>query len=203
MVLTTEQLTKLLPGNTEIDKLLVILNTLLPRYDIDTVNRVSGFLAQCGHESGNFKIIKENLNYSSSGLRTVFPKYFKDVTTANNYERKPEKIANRVYANRMGNGTEASGDGYKYRGRGAIQLTGKDNYKAFATSINKSIDETIKYLETLEGAIESACWFWKKNGLNAICDKDDVVLMTKRINGGTIGLKERTGRYILAKKVLA
>jgi putative chitinase len=112
-------------------------------------------------------------------------------------------IANRVYASRMGNGNEASGDGYKYRGRGAIQLTGRDNYSAFATAIGKSIDETIAYLETLDGAIESACWFWKKNGLNEIADKKDILAMTKRINGGTIGLEDRKKHYEHNLKVLA
>lgn len=119
------------------------------------------------------------------------------------YERQPEKIANKVYASRMGNGPESSGDGWKYRGRGAIQITGKNTYSEFAATINKTLDETIEYVETLDGAIESACWFWQKNGLNAICDKDDIVAMTKRINGGTIGLEHRTSSYKNAKKVLA
>ena len=131
------------------------------------------------------------MNYGAKGLRGTFKKYFPDDATAAKYERKPEMIANRVYASRMGNGNEASGDGYKFRGRGAIQLTGCANYTAFAKDVGKTIDETIVYLETLEGAIESACWFWKKNGLNEIADKKDITLMTKRINGGTIGLEDR------------
>jgi len=125
-----------------------------------------------------------------------------DDATAAKSERKPEMIANRVYASRMGNGPESSGEGFKFRGRGAIQLTGKENYTKFAQSVGKTIDETIAYLETLEGAIESACWFWKTNGLNAICDADDIVKMTKRINGGTIGLEDRKSHYEKAKKVL-
>lgn len=178
------------------------LNKVLDKYQINTTNRLAGFLAQCGHESVDFTILKENLNYGAKGLMGTFKKYFPDEATALKYERKPEMIANRVYANRMNNGDEASGDGYKYRGRGAIQLTGKDNYTRFAAAIGKSIDETIAYLETLDGAIESACWFWKTNGLNEICDKDDIVLMTKRINGGTIGLEDRTNHYKHNKAVL-
>jgi len=165
------------------------------KYEINTKERVAGFLAQCGHESLDFTVLKENLNYGAKGLRGTFGKYFPDDATAAKYERKPEMIANRVYASRMGNGNEASGDGYKYRGRGAIQLTGCSNYTAFAKDIGKTIDETIIYLETLEGAIESACWFWKKNGLNEIADKKDITLMTKRINGGTIGLEDRTKHW--------
>jgi putative chitinase len=161
------------------------------KYEINTKERVAGFLAQCGHESLDFTVLKENLNYGAKGLRGTFGKYFPDDATAAKYERKPEMIANRVYASRMGNGNEASGDGYKFRGRGAIQLTGCSNYTAFAKDVGKTIDETIVYLETLEGAIESACWFWKKNGLNEIADKKDITLMTKRINGGTIGLEDR------------
>jgi putative chitinase len=166
-------------------------NKVFEKYEINTKERVAGFLAQCGHESLDFTVLKENLNYGAKGLRGTFGKYFPDDATATKYERKPEMIANRVYASRMGNGNEASGDGYKFRGRGAIQLTGCSNYTAFAKDVGKTIDETITYLETLEGAIESACWFWKKNGLNEIADKKDITLMTKRINGGTIGLEDR------------
>lgn len=178
------------------------LNKVLDKYEINTPNRVAGFLAQCGHESLDFTVLKENLNYSIKGLTTVFRKYFPTEASAKTYERKPNLIANRVYANRMGNGPESSGDGWKYRGRGAIQLTGKNNYTAFAAAIGKTLDETIAYLDTLEGAIESACWFWKTNGLNAICDKDDIVTMTKKINGGTHGIEDRTARYTKAKSIL-
>lgn len=178
------------------------LNKALDKYDINTTNRVAGFLAQCGHESLDFTVLRENLNYSVKGLTTVFRKYFPTEASAKAYERKPNMIANKVYANRMGNGNEASGDGFKFRGRGAIQLTGKNNYTAFATAIGKTLDETIVYLDTLEGAIESACWFWKTNGLNQICDKDDIVTMTKKINGGTHGIDDRTARYTKAKSVL-
>jgi putative chitinase len=193
--LNLEKLKKCVPNNKDHAGLLNAFNKVFEKYEINTKERVAGFLAQCGHESLDFTVLKENLNYGAKGLRGTFSKYFPDDATAAKYERKPEMIANRVYASRMGNGNEASGDGYKYRGRGAIQLTGCANYTAFAKDIGKSIDETITYLETLEGAIESACWFWKKNGLNEIADKKDITLMTKRINGGTIGLEDRTKHW--------
>ena len=189
--LNLEKLKKCVPNNKNHAVLLDAFNKVFEKYEINTKERVAGFLAQCGHESLDFTVLKENLNYGAKGLRGTFSKYFPDDATAAKYERKPEMIANRVYASRMGNGNEASGDGYKFRGRGAIQLTGCSNYTAFAKDVGKTIDETIVYLETLEGAIESACWFWKKNGLNEIADKKDITLMTKRINGGTIGLEDR------------
>ena len=193
--LNLEKLKKCVPNNKDHTGLLNAFNKVFEKYEINTKERVAGFLAQCGHESLDFTVLKENLNYGAKGLRGTFSKYFPDDATAAKYERKPEMIANRVYASRMGNGNEASGDGYKYRGRGAIQLTGCSNYTAFAKDIGKTIDETIIYLETLEGAIESACWFWKKNGLNEIADKKDITLMTKKINGGTIGLEDRTKHW--------
>lgn len=202
-MLTEQNLSQVCSKNKNVGELLIALLNVLEKYEINTTNRIAGFLAQCGHESADFTVLKENLNYGAAGLRGTFGKYFADDATAKAYERQPEKIANRVYANRMGNGDEASGDGYKYRGRGAIQLTGHDNYQAFATSIGQSLPDTITYLETLEGAIESAAWFWKKNGLNATCDNDDIVAMTKKINGGTIGLDDRKSHYEKAKAVLA
>ena len=202
-MLTEQNLSQVCSKNKNVGELLIALLNVLDKYEINTTNRIAGFLAQCGHESADFTVLKENLNYGAAGLRGTFGKYFADDATAKAYERQPEKIANRVYANRMGNGNEASGDGYKYRGRGAIQLTGHDNYQAFATSIGQSLPDTITYLETLEGAIESAAWFWKTHGLNATCDNDDIVAMTKKINGGTIGLDDRKAHYEKAKAVLA
>lgn len=180
-----------------------VLSEQFAKYEITTVNRAAGFLAQCGHESNGFTVLKENLNYSAEGLNKIFHKYFPTLADAQPYARNPEKIANRVYANRMGNGNEASGDGYRFRGRGAIQLTGRDNYTKFGATIGVSAEEATQDLETLDGAIESACWFWKTNGLNAICDADDIVKMTKRINGGTIGLEDRKKHYYEAKHLLA
>lgn len=164
--------------------------------------RIAGFLAQVAHESGGFNFVKENLNYGAKGLRAVFGKYFPTEEMALEYERQPEKIANRVYANRMSNGDEASGDGWKYRGRGLIQLTGKDNYTRFADSIGKDLEDAIEYLETAEGAVASACWFWHANRLNSYCDNDDFVGLTRRINGGTNGLEDRQHHYDIALEVL-
>jgi putative chitinase len=152
------------------------------------------FLAQVGHESAGLTATKENLNYKAEQLSRVFPKYFRD-HDPHDYARQPEKIANLVYSNRMGNGDEDSGDGYKYRGRGLIQLTGHDNYKHFADSMGMDLDEAVSYLEGPEGAAMSAAWFWNSRKLNAVADQGDVVHATKLINGGTIGLQERTELY--------
>jgi putative chitinase len=202
MEITADIIKSLYPQYKHPDDLAEVLTEQFEKYEINTVNRAAGFLAQCGHESNGFTVLKENLNYSAEGLTKIFHKYFPDLASATPYARQPQKIANKVYANRMGNGPESSGDGFKYCGRGAIQLTGHDNYAAFAKSVGMTIDEAVHDLETLDGAIESACWFWKKNGLNAICDNDDIVLMTKRINGGTIGLDDRKKHYEHAKELL-
>lgn len=168
---------------------------ILPVYEINTPERVAAFLAQCAHESGNFRFLKENLNYKAASLRKVFPKYFPDDATAAAYANKPEKIANKVYGNRMGNGDESSGDGFRYMGRGLIQLTGKNNYTIFAASIDTPLEEIPEYLQTFEGAVQSACWFWEQNNLNQWADKKDILTLTKRINGGTIGLADREKHY--------
>lgn len=164
--------------------------------------RAAAFLAQTAHESGGFNFVKENLNYSAKGLMGTFKKYFPNEALAKQYERQPEKIANRVYANRMSNGDEASGDGYKFCGRGLIQLTGRANYTKFSQDLGISLDETVAYLETPEGAVSSAGWFWDQNNLNSYCDKDDFIGLTKRINGGTIGLEDRKHHYEIALKAL-
>jgi len=192
---TEEKLQKCLSRNKNIDVLFEALENVLPKYEITTVERVAAFLAQCGHESLDFTVLQENLNYGAKGLLGLFKKYFPTEALAKEYERKPEKIANRIYANRMGNGPEASGDGYAHRGRGAIQLTGKLNYQAFGNSIGLTLEDVVHYCETMDGAIESACWFWTKNKLNAIADNKDMLLLTKRINGGTIGLEDRKKHY--------
>ncbi len=203
MQITAAQIQALFPKYKYPEDLADALTESFDKYEINTVNRAAGFLAQCGHESAGFTILQENLNYSAEGLNKIFKKYFPTVDAAKSYARNPEKIANKVYGGRMGNGPESSGDGYKFRGRGAIQLTGRDNYTQFAKAVGLTLDEAVADLETLDGAIESACWFWKKNGLNGICDKDDIVLMTKRINGGTIGLDDRKKHYEHAKHVLS
>ena len=166
------------------------------------MHRAAAFVAQTAHESGGFNFVKENLNYSAKGLMGTFKKYFPTEDLAKQYERKPEKIANRVYANRMANGDEASGDGYKFCGRGLIQLTGRANYTKFAEDLGISIEETVAYLETPAGAVSSAGWFWDNNNLNSYCDKDDFVTLTKRINGGTIGLEDRQHHYHIALDLL-
>jgi putative chitinase len=200
---TEEKLKKCVSKNKNIHDLYEALNTVLPKYEINTVDRVAAFLAQCGHESLDFTVLQENLNYGAKGLMGLFKKYFPNEALAKEYERKPEKIANKIYANRMGNGPESSGDGWAHRGRGAIQLTGKLNYQAFANSIGLTLDDAIHYCETMDGAIESACWFWNKNKLNAIADKNDIILLTKKINGGTIGLEDRKKHWEHNKEVLA
>jgi len=179
------------------------LNTVGEYYEMFiNINRIAGFLAQLAHESGGFNFTKENLNYSAKGLMTTFKKYFPDETTAKRYERKPEMIANKVYANRMKNGDEASGDGYRFCGRGLIQLTGRDNYTKFAEALEMSIEDTVSYLETPNGALASAGWFWDNNKLNQYCDSGDFVTLTKRINGGTIGLEDRKHHYEIALQML-
>lgn len=179
------------------------LHEVATYYDMyDNMNRAAAFVAQTAHESGGFNFVKENLNYSAKGLMGTFKKYFPNEAIAKEYERKPEKIANRVYANRMSNGDEASGDGYKFCGRGLIQLTGRANYTKFAQDLGISLDETVAYLETPEGAVSSAGWFWDNNNLNQYCDADDFVTLTKRINGGTIGLEDRQHHYHLALDLL-
>jgi putative chitinase len=192
---TQEKLAKCLSRNKNTAELFEVFNEVLPRYEITTIERVAAFLAQCGHESADFTVLKENLNYSAEGLSKVFPKRFPTVAAAQPYNRNPEKIANKIYSDRMGNGPEASGEGFKFRGRGAIQLTGKENYTKFANSINQSLDEAVAYTETLAGAIESACWFWSTNKLNSLADATDIVALTKRINGGTIGLEDRKHHF--------
>lgn len=172
--------------------------SLLDEYEINTPKRVAAFIAQCAHESGGFVFVTENLNYSASGLMRVFPKYFPTPELAKQYERNPQKIASRVYANRMGNGDEASLEGFKFRGRGILQLTGKDNYFWFGASLNLTPEQASEYLETFEGAAQSACWFWETNKLNDLADAGDIKAMTKRINGGYIGLEDRIHHYELA-----
>ena len=167
-------------------------------FQINTPLRLAHFLAQCGHESGGFRLTKENLNYSAKGLNGIFKKYFPTLESALPYERKPEKIANKVYSNRMGNGSEASGDGAKYCGRGYIQLTGKENYQAFFKSINLPVDTDPNLVATTY-ALQSAAWFFSKNKLHIIADQgatDAVVTsVTKRVNGGTIGLADRIKHF--------
>ena len=195
MQITSEQLQQIIPSNPYVPQWADALNKILPEYSIDTPQRVSGFIAQCAHESAGFTALKENLNYRKESLRRVFGKYFTDDAIAEQYAHQQEAIANRVYANRMGNGSEESGDGYRYCGRGLIQLTGHDNYQSFADSLEMNVTDVPEYLATFEGAVQSACWFWEKNNLNQYADSNDIVSMTKRINGGLIGIEDRMKHY--------
>jgi putative chitinase len=170
------------------------------KFGVTTPLRLAHFLAQCAHESGNFTAVKENLNYSADGLRKIFGKYFPTDALAAQYARQPEKIANRVYASRMGNGDEASGDGFKFRGRGYIQLTGKENYTAFDKIVEEDILANPDLVAT-KYPLLSAAFFFNKNGLWAICDKGDsidvVTMVTKRVNGGTHGIEDRIAKFRL------
>jgi putative chitinase len=205
MELSLQQLKELLPKNPYVGHWHQALSQLLPDYEINTAQRIAAFVAQCSHESGGFTALKENLNYKAVTLRKIFPKYFPSDDLANAYANMPNKqeaIANRVYASRMGNGDESSGDGYRYCGRGLIQLTGKNNYQSFADSLEMNVEDVPEYLATFEGAAQSACWFWESNNLNQWADKGDILTLTKRINGGTIGLEDRIKHYEHALHVL-
>jgi putative chitinase len=180
---------------------------LLPKYGITSERRVAHFLSQCAHESAGFKRLEENLNYSSKALRAVFGRYFGAAPKrdAEEYHRQPEMIANYVYMDeyrkyKMGNVQE--GDGWRFRGRGLKQLTGRENYTRFGATVDMTAEEAASYVATPAGAIESACWFWDANNLNSIADGDDVKRMTKKINGGSIGLDDRKKRYMHAMQVL-
>lgn len=204
---TKEHLAKIIPGNKNVDDWYEALIEVMPKYGITTKRRVAHFLSQCAHESNNFRSLEENLNYSAKSLRAVFGRYFGNPPKrdADEYHRKPEMIANYVYMDefrkyKMGNVKE--GDGWLFRGRGLKQLTGRENYTRFGASINISAEEAAIYVATPAGAVESACWFWDTNNLNKIADTDDVVKMTKRINGGNIGLVDRQTRYTAAMQVL-
>jgi putative chitinase len=192
----------MVPGIPYADHWHEALSQLLPDYEINTPKRIAAFIAQCAHESGGFKFLKENLNYKAESLTKIFKKYFPTMESTNGYAKNPQRIANKIYGGRMGNGDESSGDGFKYCGRGLIQLTGKDNYNWFAASIGVSAEEASEYLETFEGAAQSACWFWESNNLNKWADVGDIEKMTKIINGGTIGLEDRIKHYQHALHIL-
>ena len=204
-MITVEQFVEMFPKNKNPQGWTTALNEVLPTYKIDTPERIASFLAQCGHESAGFTVLQENLNYSADGLNKIFKKYFPTLDSAQPYARKPEMIANRVYGGRMGNGDEASGEGYKFRGRGPIQLTGKDNYTACSDFLfqDDTLVQNPDMLLDPEYALHSACWFWWKNDLNNYADSADLVTMTKRINGGTIGLEDRIKHYNHAMEIFA
>jgi putative chitinase len=202
-VFTTQNLKKMFPTTPDATIALYVdaLNELCFKYDINTLNRRAMFIAQVGHESGGFKYVKESLNMSAARICAVWPNRFATEEASAPYANNPEALANNVYSNRMGNGPEESGEGFKFRGRGLIQITGKDNYSAFAKSIGMSLDEVISYLETPAGSVESAGWYWKARALNVCADNDDVKTCTKKINGGYVGLEDRTQLYLKAKLI--
>lgn len=199
---TKQQLQEIIGKNPYIDYWHAAICDICPEYEINTPKRLAAWLAQCSHESGGFKFLKENLNYRAESLMKTWPRYFPTMEIARQYANKQEKIANRAYANRMGNGDEASGDGWRYLGRGLIQLTGKENYTWFAASIESPVEDMPEYLQTFEGAVQSACWFWENNNLNKEADAGDIRTMTKKINGGYIGLEDRMKHYNHALHVL-
>ena len=180
------------------DSVIAMIPEVASKFEINTPLRLAHFLAQCGHESGGFKLTKENLNYSAKGLNGIFKKYFPTLESAVPYERKPEKIANKVYGGRMGNGAEASGEGWKFHGRGFIQLTGKENYTAFTKSIGEDCVNNPDLVAS-KYALASAAWFFNKNGLHKMADGGandaTVTSITKRVNGGTIGLPDRIKHF--------
>lgn len=204
-----EHLAKMIPGNKDVDQWYDALIAIMPKYGITTKRRVAHFVSQCAHESRNFRSLTENLNYSEKALNAVFGRYFGAPPKRNaaEYARNPEMIANYVYQDeyrskrgKLGNTEE--GDGWRFRGRGLKQLTGRNNYTAFGKSVGMTAEEAAEYVATEKGAVESACWFWDTNNLNNIADSDNVTLMTKRINGGNIGLADRKQRYLAAMQIL-
>jgi putative chitinase len=202
-MVTVEQLHEMFPQakRENLEKYHDALNAAFDEFEINTPQRQAMFLAQVAHESGNFSAVSENLNYKAETLAKVFPKYFHD-RDPNDYAKQPEKIANLVYGGRMGNGDEESGDGYRYRGRGLIQLTGKNNYDACGDDLDVDLTENPDYLTTPEGAVRSAAWFWDTHDLNEVADAGDILKCTKKINGGTIGLEDRTKHYEHALEIL-
>lgn len=198
-------LAKILPNCKNPDYWGFELEQNLPIFDIVTPKQTAAFIAQTGHESAEFNHFSENLNYSADGLRRVFKKYFPNIGIAQKYARKPSMIASRVYANRMGNGPEASMDGWKYRGRGVLQVTGKNNY----INCSQFLFGDLRLLDTPEilleprFAVQSACWYWTVNDLNPIAEAEDFELLTRRINGGLNGLEHRREIYERAKHELS
>lgn len=189
-MITLEQFMEVFPNADE--EIYECMCETMESYGITSALEIACFLAQVGHESAGFTARKENLNYSAQSLVRVFGKYF-NATTAQAYARQPQKIANKVYANRMGNGDEKSGDGWKFSGKGFIQITGRQNTTAYAKHKGMTVDEAIVFLQTVEGACDSAGWFWWKNELDKYCD--NFTLLTKKINGGTIGLEDRQKHF--------
>lgn len=203
-MITEQQIKQIFPSAKDdlVKAIVDSLDVLANKYEINSDLRLAHFLGQCSHESGGFRETEENLNYRAQGLVATFHKYFPDEDAAEPYAHNPEKIANKVYANRMGNGDEDSGDGFKFHGRGLIQLTGKNNYKYMSEDFGVSLDEVVEFLSTPAGAVESAAWFWKNTKINPLADEDNCEAVTKKVNGGTIGLSEREENTNKFKQIL-
>ena len=205
-LLTVDQLRAMIPTNKEVEEWCEELNKALPKYDITTPQRIAAFTSQCAHESMDFNALSENLNYRQETLLKVFPRYFgPGKRNAAEYAKNPEKIANYVYMDEFRTsklGNTQPGDGWRFRGRGLKQLTGRDNYTRFAKDYDMTAEQAAEWLETKEGALASALWFWNTNKLNAIADTADVAALTKKINGGNIGLADRQARYTKAMAAL-
>lgn len=212
MLLTTEQFRAIFPGNHAPDAWTAAINAICPRYGIDSPTRLAAFLAQAGHESMGFTRLVENLNYSAQGLANTWPNRYAENPAAREktpnklalrLQRNPEAIANNCYANRMGNGPEASGDGWLFKGYGPFQLTGRGPRTDFARAIGKPLNESEAYLLTPEGGIESACWFWTTRNLTPLADAGKIDEISRKINGGTLGLLDRRARFEQAQSILA
>jgi putative chitinase len=205
-LITVDQLRAMIPTNKEVEAWCEELNKALPKYDITTDQRIAGFISQCAHESMDFNAMSENLNYREETLNKVFPRYFgPGKRNAAEYARNPEKIANYVYMDEFRTsklGNVHPGDGWRFRGRGLKQLTGRDNYTRFAKDYDLTAEEAAVWVETKEGALASALWFWNTNKLNPIADTGNVAALTKKINGGDIGLADRQTRYARAMAAL-
>ncbi|CAB5223012.1 COG3179 Predicted chitinase [uncultured Caudovirales phage] len=205
-LLTVDQLRAMIPSNKEVEEWCEELNKALPKYGITTDQRIAGFVSQCAHESMDFTAMSENLNYREETLNKVFPRYFgPGKRNAAEYARNPEKIANYVYMDEFRTsklGNTQPGDGWRFRGRGLKQLTGRDNYTRFAKDYGMTAEEAAVWVETKEGALASALWFWNTNKLNDIADTGNVAALTKKINGGDIGLADRQARYAKAMAAL-
>lgn len=207
MTLTLDQFSRMIPRNRQPSIWYTQAMELFPKYGITTTRRIAGFMAQCAHESADFTALEENLNYSVEALRRVFPRYFRTVNPAE-YARNPQKLANYVYMDKYRTASGAlgnihPGDGWRFRGRGIKQLTGRSNYTAFGRSIGMTAEQAADYVATPRGAMESALWFWDRANLNRVADADDIVRMTRIINGGEIGLADRRARYEAAKRILS
>ena len=202
MIITAANLTAISANCLDADDWATALNTVLPLYDIDTPARAAAFLAQTMYESSEFKILEENLNYSAAGLRATFPSYFRTTSLSYVYQHSPQRIASYVYANRLGNGDQDSGDGWTYRGRGLIQITGKYNYGEIGSAWGQDPTLILDYMLTPEGACKSAAWYWETNGLNDLADDDEFTTITIKINGSTNGIAARKALWALACRTL-